>query len=180
MAKQTVKKTTPVKKRGIRHWKAAGAVLLLIILGIFFLKDVFIQPGKKEVETTYYRFKKEGELILADSLGNKKAAIDIEIADTEYEQALGLMYRTSMEQNQGMLFVFPAEEIRSFWMMNTLISLDMIFLDNNGKIVTIHRNTKTESEQSYRSTKPAKYVLEVIAGFCDIYGITEGDRMSYK
>ncbi|GMU87551.1 MAG: hypothetical protein AMXMBFR48_27920 [Ignavibacteriales bacterium] len=180
MARQSIKKPSKNLKKNKSHWKTAGVALLLILAGLFFLKDVFVQPGKKEVETTYYRFKKEGELILVDSLGSKKAAIDIEIADSEYEQALGLMYRTSMEELQGMLFIFPAEEIRSFWMMNTLISLDMLFLDANGKVVTIHRNTKTESEQSYRSTKPAKYVLEVVAGFCDKYGITEGDRMSYK
>lgn len=180
MAKQISKKPSKTPKKSSRHLKTAGAVLLLILLGLFFLKDVFIQPGKKEVETTYYRFKKEGELILVDSLGNKKIGINIEIADTEYEQALGLMYRTSMAETEGMLFIFPAEEIRSFWMMNTLISLDMIFLDANKKIVTIHRNTITQSEQSYRSTKPAKYVLEVVAGFCDKYGIGVGDLMSYK
>lgn len=180
MTKKTIKKTSQTPKNSNKHWKTAGVAVLLILLGLFFLKDIFIQPGKKEVETTYYRFKKEGELILVDSLGNKKIGLEIEIADTEYEQALGLMYRTSMEETQGMLFIFPVEEIRSFWMMNTLISLDMIFLDANRKIVTIHRNTQTESEQSYRSTKPAKYVLEVIAGFCDKYGIAEGDLMSYK
>lgn len=180
MAKQQTKKTLQPQKSTSRHWKTAGVAILLILLGVFFLKDVFFQTGKKEVETTIYQFKKEGELILVDSLGNKKIGIDIEIADTEYEQALGLMYRTSMEEMQGMLFIFPVEEIRSFWMMNTLISLDMIFLDANRKIVTIHRNTATQSEQSYRSNKPAKYVLEVVAGFSDKYGIGVGDLMSYK
>ncbi|GAB1350625.1 hypothetical protein MASR1M107_28400 [Ignavibacteriales bacterium] len=59
-------------------------------------------------------------------------------------------------------------------MRNTYISLDMIFIDANKKIVTIHKNTKTLSDQSYPSTKPAKYVLEVAGGFCDKHGVVEG------
>jgi len=84
-----------------------------------------------------------------------------------------------MEMNQGMLFIFPEEEIRSFWMRNTYISLDMIFVNADKKIVTIHKNTKTLSDQSYASTEPAQYVVEVCAGFSDKYSIKTGDKINW-
>ncbi|MBN8547169.1 MAG: DUF192 domain-containing protein [Ignavibacteria bacterium] len=124
-------------------------------------------------------FTKEGSVTLSDSTGKKKIIIDAEFADTEYDRQRGLMFRKSMLETQGMLFVFPEEEMQSFWMRNTYISLDMIFIDANKKIVTIHKNTKTLSDQSYASTKPAKYVLEVVGGFCDRHGVVEGDIVSY-
>jgi len=124
-------------------------------------------------------FTKEGSVTLSDSTGKKKITIDAEFADTEYDRQRGLMFRKSMLETQGMLFVFPVEEMQSFWMRNTYISLDMIFIDANKKIVTIHKNTKTLSDQSYASTKPAKYVLEVTGGFCDRHGVVEGDKVDY-
>ena len=82
-----------------------------------------------------------------------------------------------MEENQGMLFIFPADAMQSFWMRNTLISLDMIFINSNKKIVTIHKNTKVLSDQSYPSTSPARYVLEVNAGFTAKHNIQVGDQV---
>ena len=87
------------------------------------------------------------------------------------------MNRSSMKENQGMLFIFPDEEIQSFWMRNTLISLDMIFVNKNKKIVTIHKNTKILSSQSYSSTEPAMYVIEVDGGFTDRHHIVRGDKI---
>lgn len=159
--------------------KIIVVAVVVIAAALYFLKDIFT-GGPAEVETTHYEFKKEGELTFLDSLGQKKIAVDLEVADTEYERMLGLMYRKSMEENQAMLFIFPDEEIRSFWMMNTYISLDMVFVDANKRIVTIHRNTKTLSQQSYQSTKPATYVIEVVAGFCDRHGIAVGDRVIWQ
>ena len=82
-----------------------------------------------------------------------------------------------MEEMQGMLFIFPDERYQSFWMLNTLFSLDMIFINSKKEIVTIHKNTKPLSEQSYPSSEPAQYVLEVNAGFCDRYNIKQGDKV---
>jgi len=128
-------------------------------------------------EVHYYTFKKEGELTFTDSAGSQIIKIDIEIADNDYERQLGLMNRQSMEEMQGMLFIFPAERYQSFWMLNTLFSLDMIFINSKKEIVTIHKNTVPLSEQSYPSSKPAQYVLEVNAGFCDKHNIKEGDKI---
>ena len=90
------------------------------------------------------------------------------------------MKRKSMEENQGMLFIFPEEKMQAFWMRNTLISLDMIFVSAQKEIVTIHKNTKVLSDQSYPSTKPAMYVIEVDAGFSDRHNLKEGDKISWR
>jgi uncharacterized membrane protein (UPF0127 family) len=87
------------------------------------------------------------------------------------------MNRESMEEKQGMLFIFPQERFQSFWMLNTLFSLDMLFINKEKEIVTIHKNTTPLSQQSYPSSKPALYVLEVNAGFTDKYNIKEGDKV---
>ena len=65
-------------------------------------------------------------------------------------------------------------------MRNTYLPLDMIFINGDKKIVTIHKNTKTLSDQSYPSTAPAKYVVEVVGGFTDKYGIKEGDSITFE
>jgi len=90
-----------------------------------------------------------------------------EIADTPAEQEQGLMFRKSLPQNQGMLFIFEDEQPRAFWMKNTLIPLDMIFIDANWRIVKLIKNAEPCKEDpcpTYDSERPAKYVLEVNAG----------------
>ena len=167
----------PVMKLGstvLKIWQMVLAVLVLLIVVIF----IYNSSTKKENSSVkYYHFKKEGELTFADSTGNQIVKIDIEIADNDYERQLGLMNRESMEEMQGMLFIFPDERYQSFWMLNTLFSLDMIFINSKKEIVTIHKNTKPLSEQSYPSSEPAQYVLEVNAGFCDRYNIKQGDKV---
>jgi len=153
--------------------KIGIATVVLIIVLVFVLNNC-------QDETTnmhYYTFKKEGELTFVDSLENPIVKIDIEIADNDYERQLGLMNRQSMEEMQGMLFIFPQERYQSFWMLNTLFSLDIIFVNSSKEIVTIHKYTTPLSEQSYPSTAPAIYVVEVNAGFCDRHNIKLGDKI---
>jgi uncharacterized membrane protein (UPF0127 family) len=180
MAKKHIKhaqpKKSPVKSK-LSYQKIIIGVLAAAVL-IFLIYNNFIK--KTELEVEYYNFTKEGELILSDSLGNTKAKIDIEIADNDYKRQLGLMKRVSMEEKQGMLFIFPAEAKQAFWMRNTLISLDMVFINSEKEIVTIHKNTKILSDQSYPSSVPAEYVLELNAGFTNKYNIQVGDRISWK
>jgi hypothetical protein len=168
-------KSQPVKK-GIKplYQVVAGiAVLALIVFLVF--------PGifKKDKSLDEYTFTKEGELTFYSADNKPIIKIDIEIADNEYERQLGLMKRKSMENNQGMLFIFPNEEVRSFWMRNTFIPLDMIFVNANREIVTIHKNTRVLSDQSYPSSAPSIYVVEVIGGFIDKYNIKEGDKIGW-
>lgn len=133
-------------------------------------------PVNTPVESKDNGFTKEGTIsfITAD---NRSLFIDVELARSEDEQALGLMFREKMEMNQGMLFIFPKQEIRSFWMKNTIISLDMLFVTEDLKIVTIHKGTIPFAEKSYTSSEPVKYVIEVNAGYCDQNNIKTGDKV---
>ncbi len=112
--------------------------------------------------------------------GNKSTTppIFVEIADDSNEQSKGLMHRTNLEWNNGMLFVFDDEENLSFWMKNTLIPLDMIFIDDKFRVVDIKENVQpcvVQNCQSYVSSQPAKYVLEVNSGYTQTNGIEVGD-----
>ena len=97
--------------------------------------------------------------------GSVKASITIEIADTPETQIKGLMGRSDLGFNQGMLFVFKQMKPRKFWMKNTPVSLDIIFVGENGCIVNIAESTTPMSHQGYWSNGPIKYVVEVRAGF---------------
>ena len=169
-------KSKPVKS-GIKPIYQIITVIAVLALIIFLAFPDLLKKHNYENE---YHFKKEGELTFYSPDSVKKTTIDIEIANTEYERELGLMKRKNMEENQGMLFIFPEEKMQSFWMRNTLISLDMIFVNAKKEIVTIQKNTKVLSDQSYPSSKPAKYVIEVDAGFSDRYNIKDGDIISWK
>lgn len=171
----TTKKQAQIKKK-LSAQRFVIAVVAVAVIG-FFMVNNFMKNNEPEQE--YYSFTKEGELTFTDSLGTLKAKIDLEIADNDYERQLGLMNRKEMKENEGMLFVFPEQEMLSFWMRNTLISLDMIFVNNQKKIVTIHKNTKILSDQSYPTSQPAIYVVEVLGGFADRHNIKVGDKIDW-
>ena len=108
---------------------------------------------------------------------NEIIEFDVELATDDYKKERGLMYRYNLEENQGMFFVFDFMEIRSFWMKNTYISLDMIFIDESFFIVDIHENAFPLSEASILSKVPAKYVFEVKGGLCRKMNIRVGDKI---
>lgn len=179
MAKKQVKQTeqkSAKQKSKLSVQNIVIAILAIAVIG-FFIVNNFINNNEPEVE--YYTFTKEGELTFTDSLGTLKAKIDLEIADSDYERQLGLMNRKEMKENEGMLFIFPMQGNQSFWMRNTLISLDMLFINDQKQIVTIHKNTKILSDQSYPASQPAIYVVEVLAGFTDKYNIRVGDKINW-
>jgi len=108
-----------------------------------------------------------------------KVSFNVELARTVEEQEKGLMFRDSMPDNHGMIFLFNAEMERSFWMKNTLIPLDMVFLDKNMTVKEVKANVqpcKADPCEVYNS-KPAMYVLEINAGLADKYQIKEGAKM---
>jgi hypothetical protein len=125
-------------------------------------------------------FTREGELRFLRPDSTEITRIDIEIADDDYQRELGLMYRRQMEQQQGMLFIFEEEAYRSFWMKNTYLPLDILYLDAGKRIVRIHENTPTLHEGQIPSDYPAKYVVEVNAGFCALYNIKPGDLITFS
>jgi uncharacterized protein len=103
----------------------------------------------------------------------------VEMATTEEEKTTGLMYRKELADGKGMLFDFTPEQEVSMWMKNTYISLDMIFIRADGRILRIAENTEPMSTKIIPSRGLAKGVLEVIAGTAQKYGIAPGDRIAH-
>lgn len=108
--------------------------------------------------------------------------IDIEIAKTPEELSRGLMNRPTLAESDGMLFVFSDSSPRTFWMKNTLIPLDMIFISSDTKIINIEHALPCKADPCplYRSRGSAMYVLEVNGGFAEAHGIGEGDNVGFS
>ena len=104
-------------------------------------------------------------------------AFSFELAATEAERSRGLMFRKELPEGHGMLFDFEKDQPVSFWMHNTYISLDMIFITGDGRIVRIAENTEPLSDRLIPSGAPIRAVLEVIAGTARKFGIAPGDRL---
>ena len=109
--------------------------------------------------------RKDGTLDFVHPDESIKASIAIEIADTPETQMKGLMGRSALDDSSGMLFVFERIEPQKFWMKNTPVPLDIIFVGGDGCIVNIVESTTPMSNQRYRSSEPVKYVVEVHSGF---------------
>jgi uncharacterized protein len=116
--------------------------------------------------------------LVIDASGGEKVEVRVEVADNIFERARGLMYRTALGVNRGMLFVYPEEQRLSFWMKNTLIPLSIAFIDSERRIVDIQDMKPLDDEPpSYVSADPAQYALEVNQGFFDERGVKVGDRV---
>jgi uncharacterized membrane protein (UPF0127 family) len=102
--------------------------------------------------------------------------IDIEIAEKDHDRQRGLMYRTSMGDDHGMIFWFEQKDDHTFWMHNTCIPLDMLFIDDDGLIVGIEENTPTLSDDTFAVGCESKYVLEVNAGWTRAHGVFAGQK----
>jgi hypothetical protein len=103
----------------------------------------------------------------------------VEVARTPDELARGLMHRTSLAEGAGMLFVFPETAEHTFWMRNTLIPLDMIFIDEDRLVVGVVENAEPLTLEP-RSAGPSRYVLEVIGGWAARHGVAAGDRVAFE
>lgn len=159
-------------------------ILHIKILSVLLIFSVFSCKNSTENtvvtvnnnEPIEIEFLKEGELTLSnnDSIIQK---IDIEMAKTDNERAIGLMNRSSMDEKQGMLFVFEQDNVTGFYMKDTRIPLDIIFLGEDKKVISISRNRKPFDESSEGASSPYRYVLEVNGGMSDAWGIKEGVTM---
>tara|TARA_R100001244_G_scaffold86820_1_gene66253 strand:- start:25767 stop:26309 length:543 start_codon:yes stop_codon:yes gene_type:complete len=104
----------------------------------------------------------------------------VEVAATGAQQAQGLMFRTRLAPDKGMIFPFPVDRVASFWMKNTVISLDIIFIRRDGTIESIAANTTPYSLAPVRSNEPVATVLEIAAGRAAELGIEPGDTVTWK
>lgn len=138
------------------------------------------EEGNKTIAPTEIAFTKEGELSLFKNDGTFIRKIDIEFAEDDYERETGLMHRSSLKNSQGMLFIFDQEEQRGFYMKNTLIELDIIYLNKDGVIVSFAENAQPEDLTTLPSTVPAQYVLEINGGLSEDWVLEIGDRMEWE
>jgi uncharacterized protein len=162
-------------------------IIAVIIALVFLLFSLYYPKRNKPVDkqsSSYSKsgplFRKDGRLIITPDNKSTPILLDIEIADNDEERMQGLMYRFSLLENAGMLFLFSNDEPRSFWMKDTYISLDIIYINSNKEIVSIQKYTQPKSTYAIPSEKPAMYVLEVNAGFTDKYGINPGDKIDFS
>jgi len=138
------------------------------------------QDKKNSIKPIEIAFKKEAELVFLND-NDTIQSLDVELAETDYEQQTGLMHRSKMGMHQGMLFMYKDEKPRpTFYMKNTKLPLDLIYINANKQVVEINKNAKPFDETPIRAEQPAKYVLEVNAGFVDKYQINEGSQVIFK
>ncbi len=114
---------------------------------------------------------------VAIETGDADVRVQVEVADEMGEMAKGLMGRTALAEDAGMLFVYPEERELSFWMRDTLIPLSIAFMDGEGRIIDIQdMKALDDRPPHYKSAEPARYALEVNVGFFDERGVEVGDR----
>ncbi len=129
-------------------------------------------------QDSYQILEKEEVSVLTKD--NSKHDFIVEVARTAEEQNKGLMFRTTVPEKTGMLFLFEGEKLRSFWMKNTQISLDIIFIKKNGLIHHIHPNAKINTLDPISSTGGVSAVLEIAAGEAERLGIKIGDSILHN
>jgi uncharacterized protein len=112
--------------------------------------------------------------------GGKEAAFEVEIADTPAKREMGLMYRRDLADDHGMLFIFPDQSVLTFWMKNTPIPLDMIFIGGDLKIVGIVREAAPFTLSPRSVDAPSRYVLELNGGVAKQRGIEVGDKVRFE
>jgi len=119
----------------------------------------------------------DNRLVLHTAKGD--FSFTVEIADTDESRAQGLMFRTALAPDAGMLFDYHTEKLTSFWMQNTLIPLDMIFIGADGVIKNIHVNARPLDTTSIPSKFPVQFVLEIPGGRSEEIGLAVGDRAEH-
>lgn len=163
--------SSPVPPSRTKWW-----IIILLVPAIIAFIYTSIPKSQEIVGPT---FTKEGELVIQRE-SQELARIDIEIADNTADITQGLMYRPQMDEDHGMLFLMPSLEDQSFWMLNTKISLDIIFIGEDKRIINVAANTTPGSLDPVSSTAPALYVLEMNAGYAQRKGLQAGDLLSWK
>ncbi len=133
-------------------------------------------PPDTTEETTVASTSEESPTLAIISSNGARTEVEVEIADERAEQQRGLMERTALAEDGGMLFVFERNEPRSFWMRNTLIPLSIAYIADGGRIVDI-QDMQPLDETSHPSAEPARYALEVNQGFFAERGIGVGDEV---
>ena len=142
--------------------------LNFIVLGVFFTNAASACSGIKFNKKVIYIVSKKN---------NQKIRFKAEVANTDLKRKAGLQCKTKIELNEGMLFIWETEDFRSFWMKNTFIPLDIIFINKTYEIIDIFYDAKPNNLKSISSKKKAKYVLELNKGVFNAYGFDLKDKI---
>ncbi len=160
--------------------------IFLIILGTSLLLVGVIFLAKKQLnkDRAFYQITEENitrSIDFNQVLSLRDIELDINLANTDELRALGLSYTDQIQENQGMLFIFDIPARYGFWMKDMRYSLDIIWIDEDYKIVDISKNIEPNTyPELFYPQSPVKYVLEVGAGFADRYSILNGDKIMVK
>jgi len=146
-----------------------------IVLSLTACKE---ETKDKVITTSEISFHKNGELYFISAEKDTLKHLEIETAISSYEQQTGLMYRKQMQENRGMLFIYENERPRpNFYMKNTYIPLDLIYINSNNIVVDINREAKPLDISPIPSQAPAQYVLEVNGNKAKSWNISKGDSI---
>ncbi len=121
-----------------------------------------------------------GARVVIETASGGRASVRVELARTDDERRQGLMFRRSLPDDAGMLFFFDESADHAFWMRNTFIPLDMIFVDDGGRIVGIVERATPHSDEPRGVGAPSRYVLEVNGGWASAHGVAKGDRVHFE
>lgn len=150
------------------------AIIALISIPVLFL-ITFREQSFQLDETIARSLREKSNVTLVDIKGS---TFELEIASTNQELLRGLMGRNTLAPYSGMFFVFPDEQFRTFWMKDTLIPLDIIFLDNELKVINFFQNAEPLNIKArYSAIAPAKYVIELNGGTIDQLNLSTGDQI---
>lgn len=121
-----------------------------------------------------------GPRVVLENASGERHPVRVELARDDEQRARGLMYREKLDDDAGMLFLFPVAEDHGFWMKNTLIALDMIFIGEDGRVVGVVENAAPRSLDLRSVGAPSRYVLEVNGGWAARRGVRKGDRVRFE
>ena len=172
---------TLLKRLGLGLMLLALIGLVLPSVGSWFRsKPDSRKPNATETQSMAPQFTEEGVGAFVDQNGDTIASFRLELAETAAETAQGMMYRRSVPEGTGMLFIMAEERPQSFWMRNTYVPLDIIYLKADGAVVSIQANAQPINDMPLPSEGPAKYVLEIAGGSSAQYGIKTGIKWLWK
>jgi uncharacterized membrane protein (UPF0127 family) len=162
-------------------------LILFVSLNSIFLGFLLITSCGNGDRKTEQQTKENGreleflaEVLFIRAESDTVSTVDVAVADNNQSRSEGLMNVNELPENSGMLFIFSNNQVRSFWMANTPLPLDIIFVNSEMNIVRIHRNTQPYSQESIQSEAPAQFVVEVNAGYTLEHDIREGMKIAIE
>jgi uncharacterized membrane protein (UPF0127 family) len=150
-----------------------GFIALVVSIAYFLSRNRQNEVNLKDL--------KDGDFVQAAFDIKDSPELNLEVARTTEARREGLQFREGIAENDGMIFVYIQENTLDFWMLNTLLPLDIIFLDKDLTVVTIHKNTRpNQTEEIYSSNGLAQYVIEVNGGFIEKHNVSIGTKLLIK